>query len=1318
MVTAGRSAKHKANTDDEIIGVHTGSRLQPPMFSLPKQFSYATIDASFTKDRQRIFRVCVDTGNPITLIDRKTLELYGAGTVPVITSPIRIQGVGNKITKVTEAARFTLHLDHGNMLKVNAFVINDLKAGLLLGINTLTPANAIIDLKHRQLRVADQAAVPLFVSNDKASSRRKCVVVASKRVKMEPGQMTEIPIRPLPLNPAQDALFIPCHPTALSQLINLGDESIQACNYTPDVVEIPAGATLGHLDTAWNDAHEIDPSNWVYACNFGDAVDAMNEGRVRAVAPNENSALSLHNGPFNTSIHGNAEVVAKFSSLIQKYGSLYNDDGKTARLPEEDWLEIPLVNDWRTAGAKLNHKVYPVGPKDKELIDETHDKLHVQGRMSWTTKPTPFGFPVFVVWRNVNGQRKGRVVVDIRGLNRITMTDAYPMPLQSDITAAVAGCRFISTVDMASFFYQWLVKRSDRHKLTVVSHRGQEHFNVAAMGFKNSPPYVQRQIERILRKQGCWKFARAFVDDVVIFSKSLEEHLEHLDCVFAAFDEMNLTLSGKKCFLGFPSIELLGQHVNRLGVSTSQQKLEAIAKLKFPTHVKELEHYLGLTGWLRNYIPYYAQLAEPLQRAKTEKLKKAPHGKQSRAHFTSSTQVEDSPLLLDAFNALQKEFAKPSLLHHYDKTRPVYIHLDASKERGFGVMVAHLEGDAVTGDPPRRKTQPILFLSKSLSSAERKYWPTELEIACLVWTIRRIRWMVEACEKPVVALTDHAAVTDIARQTSLKSTSVDKLNNRHVRASQYLNQFPNLQVLYKPGREHVVPDALSRLQAPDDVTKPEDDVLEELLLANAVTQIHIDPAFKEQLLLAYDSDKHLCRVKAMLKNAEPGSTSFSVDDEQLLWMEDRLCIPRALEGDIFEAAHDSQFHVGFNRTYDRINEQYFIRKLAARLRKYLEHCPQCQLLSTKRHAPYGQLHPIQSPPLPFHTITIDFVVALPLSSEYNSLMSVTCKFTKKVLLIPGRDDYTADAWAHRLLDELLRADWGLPTRIISDRDPKFTSMMWKTMFERLETKLLLSTAYHPQTDGQSERTNQTVEIALRYYLAKYPDGALEWEFILPHIQFIFNNSVNTSTGQTPNEVCLGFRPREHVDLRPRGPKDIAAERSVKRKEAADSLAAAQVAMKLRYDSKHTPWRPSTGDLVFLRLKNYNVPGMRNRKLTPPRVGPFRVKRLTDSRLAAELDDLPATWKIHPVVSLTELEPHPHTDDPYKRATRRPAKLRVDDELLPPEFLLDRRQRKVGRGTLVTEYRVRFERTGPEHDDWVRQEHLPPGMVKKFDRHHS
>jgi len=799
-------------------------------------------------------------------------------------------------------------------------------------------------------------------------------------------------------------------------------------------------------------------------------------------------------------IYGDAETAARINAVVAEFPRLFTDDGKMAKIPEEDWLSIPLQQDWDKKGAKLAHKVYPLGPKERQLVDEVHNKMHHQGKMEWSTGSTPFGFPVFVAWRNVDGQRKGRVVVDIRGLNKVTVHDSYPMPLQTDITSAVAGCKYISVNDATSFFYQMRVKNDERHKIAVVSHRGREQYNVAPMGYSNSPAYAQRQSDTILQESGCNKFTKAYMDDFITSSETLDDHIEHLRATFKALDDRDITLSGKKSFLGFPSVHVLGQLVDGLGLSTAEDKIEAIRAIQFPKSLKDLETYLGMTGWHRHHIGYYAQLAAPLQKRKTEALKGAPTAGHARKSHAGRTRIDETAELLDSFNGVQGCFGNTKILVHFNRERPLFIFVDASKQRGFGVQVAHVKGDQMTTTPTRTNIEPILFLSKTLSAAESRYWPTELEVACLVWTIRRIRWMVEAAEHPVTIFTDHAATTGIAQQTSLTSSLVDRLNIRLIRASQYLSQFQNLKFVHVPGREHIVPDALSRLEARESgKIKQNDDVLEDLMLSYVVeaaaeiyystTSLNIKEDFKKELSIAYDADKTFSRIKAIAQS-EPGTSGFEWRDD-LLWKGNRLCIPKALVGDVLEIVHDNQFHIGFHRMYPRVAEHYFIHKLEKRLRTYVRHCSECQRLQTKRYKPYGSLQPIQSPPIPFHTIAIDFIVGLPHHDGCNSLMTATCKFSKRILLIPGHDQLSAEAWLHLLLDALMTSEWGMPSTIIADRDRKFMSAVWRTLFNRLGTKLLHSTAYHPQTDGQSERTNQIVEIALRYYMEKYPDGALE-----------------------------------------------------------------------------------------------------------------------------------------------------------------------------------------------------------------------------------
>ena len=278
------------------------------------------------------------------------------------------------------------------------------------------------------------------------------------------------------------------------------------------------------------------------------------------------------------------------------------------------------------------------------------------------------------------------------------------------------------------------------------------------MGFRNSPGYVQRLIDDILRPHRA--FCRAYIDDIVIFSASLEEHVEHLNLVFEALDEKNLQISAKKSYLGYPTAKLLGQRVEALGLATADEKLEAIAHLHFPRSLAQLEKYLGLTGYLRQYIPQYAAITKPLQERKIYLNQTATKGASSNARkrIASTTKLAmPSPREQNVFHHLQKLFASPSILHHFDERRQLYIDLDASKEFGFGAHIYHSKADdkgqsntppLSPEDPKQLDKQPIMFLSRLLSDAETRYWPTELEIAGLVWVIKKVRHMIEAATKP------------------------------------------------------------------------------------------------------------------------------------------------------------------------------------------------------------------------------------------------------------------------------------------------------------------------------------------------------------------------------------------------------------------------------------------------------------------------------------------------------------------------------------------------------------------------------------------
>ena len=282
------------------------------------------------------------------------------------------------------------------------------------------------------------------------------------------------------------------------------------------------------------------------------------------------------------------------------------------------------------------------------------------------------------------------------------------MPLQSDVIAAVCSSIMISTVDCSSFFYQWRVKTEHCHRLAVISHQGQEMFNVAVMSYHNSPSYVQQMIDQVLQPHQA--YSKAYMDDIVIYSKSLLEHVDHLKAIFQTLYELNIALKPTKLFIGYPSVQLLGQKVDMFSLSTVTEKLQAISEPEFPKLLKQLEIYLGMTGYLRQYITFYTQVSAPLQSRKTLLLKGvSPSGRARKVESVRTNILTPTLAELESFHQLQSLFACPTMLTHYDHTRPMFIDLDAS-QLGIGAMVYHVKDDSMV-KLQKSQIQPILFLS-------------------------------------------------------------------------------------------------------------------------------------------------------------------------------------------------------------------------------------------------------------------------------------------------------------------------------------------------------------------------------------------------------------------------------------------------------------------------------------------------------------------------------------------------------------------------------------------------------------------------------
>ena len=314
-----------------------------------------------------------------------------------------------------------------------AHVMRTLRPNMLIGTDFLTSSRITLDFDHLRATFADGSWTAISVNDKPPSFDDELVpVIVRQRTLVMPRSTCFVPVKDMKPLRFPHLFFSPNRQGFMAQILDNSARSVLCLNDTDLPYKIRPGWNVGSLQPCrWDGMSELgDPGMWVSAA-FAEEVTPALSLSVPTNAFYIDDSLPKRKGHFETTIGGTEAEFHAINKTVARFQRLFTDDGlKVADIPEEDWMTIPLVSDWNTADAKLAHKVYPLGPKDREVVDATHDKLHAQGRMRWTTEPTPFGFPVFVVWRNTDeNKRKGRVVVDIHGLNKVTTTDAYPMPL-------------------------------------------------------------------------------------------------------------------------------------------------------------------------------------------------------------------------------------------------------------------------------------------------------------------------------------------------------------------------------------------------------------------------------------------------------------------------------------------------------------------------------------------------------------------------------------------------------------------------------------------------------------------------------------------------------------------------------------------------------------------------------------------------------------------------------------------------------------------------------------------------------------------------
>ena len=775
------------------------------------------------------------------------------------------------------------------------------------------------------------------------------------------------------------------------------------------------------------------------------------------------------------------------------------------------------------------------------------------------------------------------------------------------------------------------------------------------MNYKNFFVYVQRQIDRLFRSFRA--FAKTYVNDIVVHLNILQKHLVHFKQIFDMLKINNIFIKSKKIFIDYFIVHLLNQKIDFLELIIVEKKLKIISRLFFSTILQLLKTYLNFTSWLRNYVLWYVEMFKSFQKLKIELFHDESVIDNVRKIYSRNTKIKNLTIeKLVFFQTLQFLLAKFFYFVHSNFRRKLYVDLDASKKFELADMIYHVKNSVKWNDKEyssKKVIEFILFFSRFLTNAKTKYWLIELEFADIVWMLKKIKHLIDfSKQRLIIIFTNHDAILDIAKQINMITVFIDKLNLRFVRVFDYIQRF-DVELRHKSNKQHIVFDAFFRLVSFNiDVTFEED----EFDVFFTTTLMKIEKDFRKKFVANYINDLNWKKICSMLNQQNKNDEnvvkfSFYRETNKLIFRFDdfiidnhvyefhRLCIFHSIIQNILIVVHDDN-HSNFARCYKKITTFYYIRDLFKYFKDFFKHCSKCQTYQTRRHKLYDSLQFIFISNIFFHIIIIDFILILSKSrvDQFDCVMSINCKYFKRIVLISNKNTWTIAQWNHVLLNRLDITDWKLSKAIISNRDKKFLSNMWIVMFIKLRIKFLYSVVYHFQTNDLSKRINQIVEIVFRFliFTLKYFDF---WFDVLSQIQRDFNNSI--SIDNFSNEIVYDFISVQIIDLIKFIDVDIfeftlKKRRFIIRQNVNNVIIFNQMNAKFHYDKKHQFMFMKQKNVAFIKLhKNYNIFSIINKKYDQQFVEFFTIIEKID-RLIYRLNIF-NNWFIHSIFNVIQLK---------------------------------------------------------------------------------
>ena len=974
--------------------------------------------------------------------------------------------------------------------------MESLTTGAILGLDFLGANSAIVNLAARELTLRDgEYTLPLYGVDDGSSTCASTAVVAARhQISIPSGSELEVMARVLGTPPAGTCLLESTQrhlPLEVARALvdpTEGAVPLRLLNPSAASITVYEGQSLDTLEQVTSP--EDIPVASIKTTTVAGEPQLQKDKEALLWEMVDQAASCL-----------DASQKEQLFSLLVGYADVFagipEDFGRTSKITHQ------IATGEATPVKQRTRRIAPAQRQEvRKLLQSMLDQKVIQPSSS------PWASPIVLV-RKKNGSY--RFCVDYRKVNSITRKDAYPLPRVDDILDALAGSELFTMLDLISGYWQVEVAPKDRPKTAFCTIEGRYEFNVMPFGLCNAPATFQRLMDMVLAGLQ-WTSCLVYLDDIVIFGKSFDEHLQNLSIVLQRIREANLKLQPTKCSLCREEVSFLGHIVSAKGVATDPRNTDKVKEWPTPTSSLEVQQFLGLANYYRRFVKDFAVIAKPLHRL-TEK----------GAVFRWSEACQQ------AFAALRDKLTSTPILAFPDFSVEFVLDTDASGT-GIGAVLTQVQEGT---------ERVIAYASRTLSKAERNYCVTRKELLAAVYFIRHFRPYLLG--RKFTLRTDHGSLTWLC--------NFKQPEGQLARWLERLQEY-DFEVVHRRGRSHQNADALSR--------RPCTQCGREFHLAavNTISIARTAGYSKEELLQSQLSDPVVGPILKAKERSQRLEANFTKQQgprfrrldqlwDQLLVQEGllyrcfedaadtgprnylQLVIPHNLQRKIFKELHagPSGCHLGGDKTLSKLSERFYWPGQFNDVKRFCATCTECQTRKTAGPRRKGPLKPVVVG-YPMQMVAVDILGPLPHTENGNNYILVAADYFTRWMEAWPIPNQEAKTVAECLTKEMFYR-FAIPEQLHSDQGRQFESEVMQEICRLLQVQKTRTTPGHPQSDGLVERFNRTL---LNMLSTVVGDLHSTWDQHLRAICMAYNTSVQPSTGYSPFFLMFGRQPRLPIDL--------------------------------------------------------------------------------------------------------------------------------------------------------------------------------------------